>query len=103
MFSYGSIQIMFLFFLSTLHGVWDLSSLARDGTCVPCIGEWSLDPWTIRDVPGYLFFSRNVIETMLCPSQGAKGQKQEMLICSWASVLGASPSANMIPFAFGAR
>ena len=38
--------------------------------CVPCIGKWSLHPLTIREVPGNLFFGRNTIEAMLCPSQG---------------------------------
>ena len=29
----------FFFFLATLHSMWDLSSLTRDGTCAPCIGS----------------------------------------------------------------
>ena len=33
-------------------GMWDLSSLARDWTCIPCIGRWSLNHWTARKVPG---------------------------------------------------
>ena len=32
--------VLFIFyFLATPHGTWDLSSLARDRTCVPCIGN----------------------------------------------------------------
>ena len=25
------------------HGMWDLSSLTRDSTCVPCIARWILN------------------------------------------------------------
>ena len=31
--------------------MWDLSSLTRDGTCVPCIGRQILYHWTTREVP----------------------------------------------------
>ena len=33
------------------HGMWDLSSLTRGGTHVPCIGMWILNHWTTREVP----------------------------------------------------
>ena len=34
---------VFIYFLATLYGMWDLSSQARDQTCVP----WqSLNCWT---------------------------------------------------------
>ena len=29
----------FSFYWSLLHGMWDLSSLTRDGNCTPCIGS----------------------------------------------------------------
>ena len=32
--------------------MWDLSSLTRDGTCVPCIVRQILYHWTAREVPG---------------------------------------------------
>ena len=38
-----------------LWGMWDLSSLTRDWTCNPCFGRWSLNHWTIREVPGSVF------------------------------------------------
>ena len=38
------------------HGMWDLSSLTRDRTHVPCIGRWILNHWTTREVP-YICFS----------------------------------------------
>ena len=31
--------------------MWDLSSPTRGQTCSPCIGRWSLNPWTAREVP----------------------------------------------------
>ena len=34
--------------------MWDLSSPARDHTCNPCTGRWSLDHWTTREVPCHL-------------------------------------------------
>ena len=32
----------------------DLSSLIRDQACAPCIGKWSLNHWTAREVPSFL-------------------------------------------------
>ena len=32
-------------------GMWGLSSLTRDRTCVPCTGKWILNHWTTRQVP----------------------------------------------------
>ena len=34
-----------------LHGMWDLSSLTRDWTCVPCIAKWILNCWTTAEAP----------------------------------------------------
>ena len=34
------------------RGMWDLSSLTRDGTHTPCLGRQSLNHWTAREVPG---------------------------------------------------
>ena len=36
--------------------MWDLSSLARDHTRIPCIGRWTLNHWTSRRVPQHLDF-----------------------------------------------
>ena len=38
------------------RGMWDLSPLTRYPTCVPCIGRWILNHWTIREVPIQAFF-----------------------------------------------
>ena len=35
--------------------MWDLRSPARDQTCTPCIGRWSLNHCIIREVPLWLF------------------------------------------------
>ena len=40
---------MFCFFWS--QGLWDLSSLTRDPICTPCIGRWSFNHWTTKEVP----------------------------------------------------
>ena len=32
---------------------WDLGSLTRDQTPVPCIGRWILNHWTIHEVPTF--------------------------------------------------
>ena len=35
----GMPQNGFFFFQATLWGIWDLSSLTKDQTCAPCIGN----------------------------------------------------------------
>ena len=35
-------------------GLWDVSSLTRDQTLVPCIGRQILAHWTTREVLGIL-------------------------------------------------
>jgi len=43
-----------------LQGMWDLSSLTRDRTLVPCVAGQILNHWTTREVPGMLpFISRS--------------------------------------------
>ena len=37
------------------RGMWDLSPLIRDQTCIPCIGRRGLNPWTARQVPPIFF------------------------------------------------
>ena len=39
------------YFLATPCGTWDVSSLTRDQTHVPCLGAWHLNHWTARKVP----------------------------------------------------
>ena len=38
----------------------DLNSPTKDWTHTPCIGRWSLNPWTTRKVPGFFFFLNRV-------------------------------------------
>ena len=35
--------------------MWDLSFSTRDQTHTPCIGRWSFNHWTSREVPGSVF------------------------------------------------
>ena len=37
-------------FNKLLHGTWDLSSLSRDQTRIPCIARWILNHWATREV-----------------------------------------------------
>ena len=41
--------------LSSCH-IWDLCSLTRDQTHVPCIGRQNLNQWTTKEVPKILLF-----------------------------------------------
>ena len=49
-------------FLELLRGVscpmtrGNLSSLIRDRSCFPCIGRWTRNHWTTREVPSIHFF-----------------------------------------------
>ena len=51
------VTILLLFFALVFwpRGMWDLSSPTRDWTHTPCIGRWSLNHWTVREVPNLLF------------------------------------------------
>ena len=53
------VRILFLFYVLVFwpQGIWDPSSLARDWTCTPCIGRWSLNHWTTREVPWHFLIS----------------------------------------------
>ena len=42
-------------FLTTLHGILNLSSSTRDRTHPPALGAWSLMNGTSREVPGSAF------------------------------------------------
>ena len=45
------VTILLLLYVFWPRGMWDLSSLTRDQTCMPCIGRWSPNLWTTREVP----------------------------------------------------
>ena len=38
--------------------MWDRSSPARNQTYTPCLGRWSLNPWTTREIP-YSHFDKH--------------------------------------------
>ena len=49
------IEFITIFFVlglvSWLQGMWELRSLTKDEACTPCIGMWSFNHWTAREVP----------------------------------------------------
>ena len=56
-----TILLLFCVLFFWPQGMWDLSSPTRDRTCTPCIGRWSLNHWTTREVPGvHVFFQISV-------------------------------------------
>ena len=49
------------------HGVWDLSSLTRDQTCVPCTGRQIFNHWTTRKSSRLVrFFGAEICSTSFC-------------------------------------
>ena len=42
--------------------MWDLSSLTRDGTPVPCLGKQNLNPWTTREATVTSVLSKRYIK-----------------------------------------
>ena len=60
------LQYFFCFYtlLSWPWGLGDPSSLIRDWTRVPCIGRWSLNRWTTREVPRMLWWWTESLEMM---------------------------------------
>ena len=49
----NQIKVCFLFFnfLAALHGMWDLSSPTRDGTCTLCSGSTESQPLDLQGSP----------------------------------------------------
>ena len=55
-------------------GIWDLSSPTRDWTCTPCLGRWSFNHWTTREVPYFsikmvsikMWMNRMFISSSIC-------------------------------------
>ena len=52
------VTILLLFYVLVFwpRGMWDFSSPTRDRTQTPCIGRWSFNHWTAREVPDILNF-----------------------------------------------
>ena len=46
--AFKKIIIIIILFFTMLHGLWDLSSLTKDRTCVPAVEVLSLHHWTTR-------------------------------------------------------
>lgn len=44
-------RLLFFFLIfGCTHDMWDVNSLPRDQTPSPCIGKWSVNPWTTKEV-----------------------------------------------------
>ena len=56
----NQIKVCFLFFnfLAALHGMWDLSSPTRDGTCTLCSGSTESQPLDLQGSPSLIVFWR---------------------------------------------
>ena len=65
-----TIELLFYVLVSWLWGMWCFNIPTREWTWTPCIGRWSLNHWTTREVPGhdfllafytapFIFFTRN--------------------------------------------
>ena len=52
------VTIFLIFYVLFLwpRGIWDLSSLTRDGIHIPFVVRQSLNPWTTREVPWFSEF-----------------------------------------------
>ena len=56
------VTISLLFHVLGSWDMWDLSSPTRDWTCTHSIGRWSLNHWTIREVPLRYFRQEKMFE-----------------------------------------
>ena len=63
-----TILLLFSGFGFLAQGIWDVSSPTMDQTCTPCIGRWSLNHWTTREVPtlGFRQASSLVLSPLAC-------------------------------------
>ena len=50
-----TILLLFCVLVFWPRGMWNLSSLTRGRSCTPCIGRWSVNYWTSREVPKITF------------------------------------------------
>ena len=82
----------FMFWLFWPQCIWDLSSPTRDQTHTPCTGRWSLNHWTIWEVPMQPFlivlldfcFSTSEPYTTLCKGMALLVfSSVQLLGCFW--------------------
>ena len=59
-FLFKSLLLLFYVLGFLPRGMWALSSLTRDWICTSCIGRWSLNHWTTREVPAALQASLSI-------------------------------------------
>ena len=56
------------------HSLWDLSSLNRSPTCVPCIGRQILGQLTTKEAPGHQVLTLTAAVAMSAPSPRSWGR-----------------------------
>ena len=85
-----SVTILFLFYVLVfwLWSMWDFSSSTRDWTPTPCIGRWSANHWTTREVPIMLVLMQRVCHESALPFSNfyqmwLKQINHITLICVW--------------------
>ena len=54
-------HLVFFSLLATLCGMWNLSSLTRDGICVPCPGSTESQFLDCQGIPQILFLDKYLI------------------------------------------
>ena len=69
------------------RSMWDLSSLTRDRTCTTCVGTWSLNHRTTKEVPHLLklnnFFLLFPTSDDLVGKDGGPAKKEKESIVSY--------------------
>ena len=65
------------------QGTRDFNSPTRDWTCIPCIGRWSLNHWTAREVPGKVLVLILALILPLCVSCAYVKGKLKMKYTDW--------------------
>ena len=76
-----SFCFMFRFFLP--QGMRDLNLPTRDWTCIPCIGRWSLNHRTAREVPGKVLVLILALILPLCVSCAYVKGKLKIKYTDW--------------------
>ena len=73
--------------------MWDLSSLTRDRTRIPCIGRQILNHWTTREVPRHCQFLRHRTRTQ----NGTRSLQQPFRMQSSATVSSMTRKNELLP------
>ena len=98
---WGAIILFRLFFLifGGTWSMWDLSSPTRGWTHDPCIGRWSLNHWTTREVPGIFFFLWLCFSLLVGRRRPHSGCGAQASHCRGSSCCGAQALGPQAPVA----